>query len=128
MRQSWSSKPTTGKQLGQNSVMPMHARRVMVKNTRTPAKNTTRPPIPRADAQVPGAMSGNRDITIAYARCLEMMMTAPMAHESEKWRETIMKAKPNRQIPNPGSKPCIKRYVEVVNENSNQDIIEEVSM
>lgn len=49
------------------------------------------------------------DITVAYAKCLELMMTAPMAKESEQWRDTIIKSKPNTSNFMPTPRPVAKR-------------------
>ena len=111
MRKSWSSKPPIGGEYVHNSAFPMHARRVMVKNTRTPKKGMAKAPIPKSPTTTPSLNAqSNSTIAIAYAKCLEMMITEPMAEESEPWREAIIRAKPARmtfETPRP-MKSCLK--------------------
>ena len=122
MRKSWSAKSPLGLSERQNS---MHARRIMVKNSKTPKRGRIKPPVPRP-ANVPPSLNvhGNGKIAIAYAKCLEMMMTAPMAQESEIWRETIIRSKPARaflQTPRL-LRSCMKR-TGVNNENRKPNFI-----
>lgn len=87
MRKS-SDKPSSALRLHRVPVNPKQTPKQKQKPTpaQNPLASTQKIQIPRPKKD---------DITVAYAKCLELMMTAPMSKESEQWRDTIIKSKPS---------------------------------